>query len=210
LTVNLLPVNLGALSAVCAKESTKFCMTGVRLEVYPDESYRAVATDSKRLLIVEGPGEDERKFPKVPGLASAPNGAWNATIDAKAWKTTFGAADKMTKGRYCSVRHVGVVMGENVTTFGMGNGDETQVAQPRNLEGRYPPIDAILPTVEPEFKISVSAARLASLLEVMTKYCDPSSDDRVTLEFHGAAKPMVVKCQNPNGQKAVGLLMPIA
>lgn len=146
--MNLLPANLAPLASVAAKESTKFAMTGVQVEVNADNTYRAVATDAKRLLMVEGPCENSNEFPDLPAIAGAPNGGSAALVPAKAWASTFAAAAKLTRKVARSkpaLGNVATVIGKDVVTFGATDLEQTAAEQTRQLDGRFPPYREIFP-----------------------------------------------------------------
>src|SRR5262249_38953137 len=155
------------LAAVAAKESTKFAMTGVQIEV-TENAYCAVATDSKRLLMVEGPCVDANEFPELPTITDAPNGGSSALVPAKTWASTFAAAAKLTRKAAKAkpaLGNVATVIGKDVVTFGATDLEATAAEQTRQLDGRFPPYREIFPKAAAKMKVIVDAKMLAELLK---------------------------------------------
>lgn len=217
----MLHSNLSALADLAAKESAKFATNGVKLEVHPGGGYSACATDGKVLGVVTGRAGDGDDFPSLPALESAPNGAVSAIVPAKDWKDAMKAPTKFgrrTRDARPIFSQVAVVPGEKVTTFAATDLDKAAVAQPRNLEGRFPPYVHIIPTAPPAFVVTFNPHVLAQMLKVAAAFCEPGTEC-VTLEFQPAGvggsegpanyKPVVVKAAGP-GQEFTGLVMPLA
>src|SRR5262249_42339045 len=84
----LLPPNLAALSKLCG-DTTRYALGGVRLE-HTDGGYRAVASDGRRLAIVDGPqAAPDHDYPDLPALTAAGNGASAALVPSAAWQEAF-------------------------------------------------------------------------------------------------------------------------
>lgn len=233
--MNLLPVNLAPLANVAAKESTKFAMNGVQVEFHDDNTYTAVATDSKRIIMVEGRCPDAATFPEIPALKSAPNGKSRALVPTDSWSKTFKDAAKMTKGRYVKpvLQNVAVVCGENEVTFGMTNLAQVETPMTRQLEGRYPPFREIFPRKSPTVRLRVDAKLLADTLKAVAAMGDDDEYNTVMLEIYdpmpaapevdeesgqlpmqepiSVAKPFTLTATNKtNGQTVSGLCMPLS
>lgn len=211
--MHLLHNNLGPLADLAGKEKTKFAMTGVNLEILPDR-YKAVATNSKLLGVVEGPLEDAEQYPEIPGLKSAPNGGTRGNIPSEFWKSFFAKAVKMTKKiRYGKeiLKFVPVVVSENQTTMATTDLEQVSVEASGHVEGRFPPYQEVFPRSKPLVKIRVDADLLIDLLDVAKRFCTDGYHG-VDLVIHDPTKPIEVNIphRNDKGQSFRGLVMPLA
>jgi hypothetical protein len=78
----LLPANLSHVTRCCAAD-TRYALGAVRV-VVTEDGYRVEASDSRRLARVDGTNAgDPARFPEIPALTTAPNGASEALIPAK-------------------------------------------------------------------------------------------------------------------------------
>lgn len=207
--MHLLPPNLAALADLTAKESSRYAMTGVHLRLHGDNTYRAMATDSKFAAIVAGPCDDADQFPAIPALAAAPNGATEGLIPAATWRAALKAAPK--KAHYKPVlRNVAVVLGTVEATFASTDLEATNVVPTRLVEGRFPPLPDIMPVpAAAKATIAVDPARLATLLKTAAAFCPPADSaggPRVTLELYPKKCLVAVRATN-GGQRFDGLLM---
>jgi hypothetical protein len=217
--MHLLPTNLAPLADI-AGEQTKFAMNGVRVELLESGRYRAVATDSKRLIVVEGEAPaDVTAYPELSALTSAPNGEACATVPAKAWKAHFGKVAKLTGGRKLAnkpeLRSVPVVCGKEVTTLGGTDLEQTAVETTRNVEGRFPPYADLIPSGPgtAPVKVTVDPKLLAELLAVVAKL-GSATEPRVTIELRPdpdgtVRKPLVFRGADA-GQSVTALMMPLS
>jgi hypothetical protein len=140
----LLPANLSHVTKCCA--DMRYVLAAVHV-VATEDGYRVEATDAKRLARVDGTNAgDPAKFPEIPALTTAPNGASEALIPAK----VFAKACKDVNTRLAGPeerRALAVRLGKEVSTLATIDEDGgSLVRQPRNVEGRFPNTDAILPT----------------------------------------------------------------
>jgi hypothetical protein len=202
----LLPPNLAALATIAAKDSGRYSMQGVRLETHPNGKYAAIATDGKRLVVITGTGADAADYPPLPALTAAPNGATSAVILADEWRKAFKS---VPKGRHLKpiLAHVAAVLSDEVSTLATTNLDSSTVTQPRNLEGRFPDWEGVVPKFQESRKVTVSIRMLRDLLAVADAVAE---EDKVILEIGPAAenKPIALHAENLS-QKFTGLLMPM-
>jgi hypothetical protein len=204
----LLPANLGELARLAGDDRARFALSGVHLVRGP-EGYRAEATDGQALAVVTGTPDDAALYPDLPGLAQAPNGATEALVPAKEWRRAFRAAPR---GRLVRAKpvlgNVAAVLGETVTTLASTDLDCTSLAQPRNVEGRFPDAEKVLAgRKKAGVKVTVDAALLAEFLKVAAAF-SPDGGGRVTLELAGDGAPLRVGTGNGR-QTFRGLVMPL-
>lgn len=226
----LLPNNLACLakSADTNTSGARWAVTGIQLEsVDNGKGYVAVATDTKRLVVVEGGIQhDETDYPKPDALAAAPNGGTKALIPAEFWESMFKNAAKNTKkSRMPILKNVGIAMTDGVmnekgeyttppsVTMGWTNVDQHEVSTSRIVEGRFPPYRDIIPkrptytvAFEPQFLIDA-----VETLKTMMPASDKENECRVEIGFTSDTKPIVMRMQNSDlGQKITILVMPLA
>jgi DNA polymerase III sliding clamp (beta) subunit (PCNA family) len=198
----LLPANLSHVTKCCA--DTRYVLAAVHV-VATDDGYRVEATDARRLARVDGTNAgDPSKFPEIPALTTAPNGASEALIPAK----IFAKACKDVNTRLAGPeerRALAVRLGKDVTTLATIDEDGgSLVRQPRNVEGRFPDTDRVMPTAEPLASIMVDAALLAELLQVAAQFADGG---HVTIDLFEKG-PARITGKNAS-QKFTGLMAPV-
>src|SRR5262249_31404046 len=152
------PHNLAALARLAARDSSRFAMLGVRV-AETEEGYEIVATDGKRLGLVKGPGKVE-EGEEAPEVEESPNGAPVALVPAKEFAEQVRDAKKLRAGSLV------VVLGTDVTSFVTPDGSQ----RVRNVEGRYPDFDTVLPRTKPKVAFRANATLMAELLQVAATF----------------------------------------
>jgi hypothetical protein len=97
-------------------------------------------------------------------------------------------------------------LADDVTTFAI-NGN--RVARVPNYDGRFPNVDSLAEDLCSVFSVPIDARLLAGLLQVAAEFAD-SETSRVLLHFSGKGKPLLVTCQNDEGQRFQGVVMPLS
>ena len=203
----LIPANLSAIADCAAKESTRYAMTGIRLEL-EEGKYTAAATNSKILAIVEGPSADYAELPPIAGLESAPNSATSALIPAKDWKENLKPLAKNKKYKPI-LQNTAVVLSDHVTTFGRTDLDRQLVQSAKNVDGRFPPYKEIVPKQPCKTTVTLDAYLLATLAKTAAAF---NNDDQNGIEIGitDSTKPVTIKTKNATGQVFTGLIMPMS
>jgi DNA polymerase III sliding clamp (beta) subunit (PCNA family) len=180
----LIPRNLAALAEVVTKDQARWASHCVHVLETPT-GYRAEATDGRGLVVVTGPG----RFAGVESKRS------EALIPAKEWAQAL----KGFKGDA-----VALVLGKKAAGFSTGEDDAVRV---KLIEGRYPPVDTILPAEPPRARFRLNALLFAKLLKVVAAFTD---DDHAvaTIKFWDEDKPIWVSASNENGQVMRAAQMP--
>lgn len=166
-------------SFAAAKESTKFAMTGTRLEL--NGKLVAVATDSKRLALMEGPcgkrGDPKDAEILVPTkaldlLTAATKGVWDGEMVrvAVGWSEVRDEEGKPV---------VPARMQTNEVIFEV---DGTTIYT-RLVGGRYPPYKEIFPK-NTVCRIELPVGPLLANLQTVRASCDEEAD-RVKFDFLG-------------------------
>jgi hypothetical protein len=199
----LLPANLASVTKCCAADS-RYALAAVRV-AQTEDGYRVEVTDGRRLARVDGTNAgDPDRFPEIPALTTAPNGASEALIPAR----IFAKACKDVNTRLAGSeerRALAVRLGRDVSTLATIDEDGgSLVRQPRNVEGRFPNTDAVLPTDKPLASIMVDANLLAELLQVAAQF---ASHGHVTIDLFGKG-PARITGKNES-QEFTGLIMPV-
>lgn len=219
-TPTLLHSNLAPLARASSTDGARYAMQGILIEHLDDlgpdlpAGYRAVATDGRILVLVEGRTEpyERSEFPSIPALETAPNGSSKAIIPARVFTQAMKdapsgrlVANKPILGR------VACVMGEQVSTLATTDLETNLVRQPRNVEGRFPDYASVFPETEPAVTISFNAHLLVELLKIAATFTPDDADGVVKIEVRTKNTPLVVRCQTAGGeQKFTGLCMPLS
>lgn len=211
--MHLLPTTLAPLANVCDKNARRanLSTTGVKLTLEkPDTEgpytaipkYTATATDGRRLIRLTGHCEYAAEdYPTFPALASAPNGASSAVVPAADWKKAFADIGKIKSHVKPLLRSVACVIGETQTTLAGTDLDRIAFYQPRNMDGRFPDVNLVLPPqAEALAVVSVDPFLLGDLLLTIAKMTS-ADNNRVDIELHGKdlrhLKPLVVRTKEP-------------
>jgi DNA polymerase III sliding clamp (beta) subunit (PCNA family) len=146
--MHLLPTNLGPLADITA-DNTRYALSGVKITL-KDDTYEACATDAKILAIIEGGCENEKDYPSIPAFDNAPNGKSECLVPAELWRSAFAEAKKITKKRFLPpiLKHTAIKIGDNEVTLASTNLEESPVKFGKQLEGRFPSVNEVLPKKE--------------------------------------------------------------
>jgi hypothetical protein len=184
---------LAELAKIVPRDTGRFMLTHVRLALTPD-GFEVQATDGRRLAVVTGPGREEGTLTM---LADAPNGADVALVPAK----EFAAALKAGKGASSYA-----VLGSEFTTLAVG----AAVHRLTNGDGRFPPIDQVLPKEPPAVVFKVNARMLAELLTVAATFSPDGGIGHVLVQFWRSDRPLAITTDDGAGTRFFGLMMPLA
>lgn len=212
--MNLLPTNLAPLADIADDQpGTRWAVTGVQVESFTDGTgWRATATDCKRLVRVTGPDIAKAdEFPDLPGMSVAPNGATKGLIPAGRWKDFFRNAAKLTKKSASTLRAVAVKMGPDRVTLGATDGKDSPLTQTPVVEGRFPPVNDIMPGKLGVglAVVNVDPALMAETLGAIAKMMDPEKREPVTMEIFGPDRPIHFSAEGANDTKIESILMPL-
>src|SRR5262249_55940127 len=99
---------------------------------------------------------------------------------------------------------------EKVTSFASTDLESVSFSQPNNVEGRWPPTDAVISQDEPVLRVRVDARLLANLLSVAANY-SAEENGCVDLHLYSKDKPIKMTASDPTkGQEFTGVIMPLA
>ena len=186
-------------------DETRYILNGV-LMTETETGLRAVATDGKRLAVVESTGgmvaED---FPNVPGMDTAPNTAKSAIVPSECIDKVRRSLPK--KNKLPVLGTALVKLGESQSTLCTTDLSNASVVPTRNIEGTFPNWEQVLPKEEPKFRIGVNPALLRELLEVAES--NSRKGVAVCMEFWSENEPMRVCTDNGHGIKTTLILMPM-
>ena len=191
-------------SCASAETPVRFvATTGVHISIV-DNSYEIVCTDGRVLAIISGPheGKDE---PSLEPMGDS----WACGIVAKDdFERIFNVIPDQPKD------------GDEVTiptaTFCFGTGGNVLECTDKNtgakhrieakqVEGRYPDIEKVMPKGKPLATIDVDPGLLAELLTVVDRlFDDDGTTPRVTIHVHETM--MQLRAKNERGQEFIGLI----
>jgi hypothetical protein len=220
----LLPPRLKALADVCGKPNygSRYGMAGVLLKRKPATlagvatgcDYEAVATDGRVLARVRGEfPELVEHYPEMPRHdLQGTDPVAEALIDARAWKESLGMAPKV--GKYNAKPVLGNVLVrtyKDETTFAVTDLEKTRMVNQRNVEGRFPDYEPVIPDDKKFLAVDVDADYLIRLLKVAKEFAGKDSA-RVTLEVRRgrkSVKPLTVRARGRD-EEFTGILMPLS
>src|SRR5262249_47574803 len=135
--------------------------------------YRAEATDSRLLAVVQGPVPHA----SYPALGEAADGGGAEALVAKDdWRRAFGLGDRR--------RPVGLAADAGGgLTLPVG----ARALTARSCDGRYPDVDAVLPRHGPLVAVRLNPTLLGGLLKLAAVI---NPDGGVDLLFFGPGKPL--------------------
>jgi hypothetical protein len=187
-----LPRNLAGLAQLAGGNSGRTALHAVRVRDPGGGLYRAEATDSRLLAIVQGP----IPHASYPALDEAPeSGAAEALVAKDDWRRAFGLGDRRRPVGLAADATGGLILAA---------GDQALTA--RGCEGRYPDVDAVLPRHGPLVAVRLSPSLLGGLLKLAAVIIP---DGGVDLLFFGPGKPLGLITRNDSGQTLDCLLMPL-
>jgi len=217
--MHLLPTNLASLADVCG-DGTRFAMHGVHVRVHGDGTYLAEATDSRVILRVTGPTTGPvDDYPTFPALLAAPNGESEGIIPAKSWASHFKAAKKMTNRFSCSekpiLQSVPIVFSKDTVTMGATNLEATAVETAMLIDGKWPAVSDIFPSVRPTTTLTIGCKLLMQLLKSIAPFCG-NGPQKIRIELHAnnhgkVDRPVVIHVVEPEsaGQVVSAIIMPM-
>jgi hypothetical protein len=214
--MHLLPLSLGVLADIADRPGAtrRFLTDSVFLRVNSDNTFEAVATDTKVLVQVSGPCVAvASSFPEIPEFAAKPDAATIALIPAVFWKRAFTWAKRVTAkvGQdKPALRSIAVRISESETSFATASDDYQWFESVPNTTGRFPPCERVLADCKkPRDRLEIDPWLLAPLLRVAAETaCDPKTAE-VILETYGPTKPVVFRAGRGKGLQFVGALMPL-
>lgn len=213
--------NLAKLSKLCATESSRYSMCGVNVTATPT-GYRAVATDGRRLGIVESNDVPEVRISvddhgketngpmtvaHLPLLAAAPNGETTATIPTPDFLAVLKSTGKAKK--YGPAAYIACIMGKDVSTLASTDPATLNATTVRNLDGRFPDAMGELKRTErtePVATVRISAKVLTDVLDAAAAFATDDGYATVTLELREKGTPIVIRSATTT-QAFTGLAM---
>jgi|GEM_PF-7049287 len=213
--MHLLPLLLGRLADHADRETAKYALGAVFLRLNNDNTFEAVATDTKTLVRVTGPCvAPPGDYPIFAELAEAPDDGTTALIPVFIWRQAFTWARKLTARMEVTnpaCRSVAVRIGPQETTFGVSDGEHPWWERATNSTGRYVPYQDVITKALAEplnTQFAVDPTRMAQLLTTAADFCQGSSTPRVEIDSRGLNKPVVVRSTHA-GMEFLGLIMPL-
>lgn len=206
----LLPKNLEALGIIAAKvPHHRYATQCVRVESpsveYPsDSTYTVAACDGGRAVFVQGT-HDGTDYPVVQALASAPNGQTVALVRREDWQAAFKAVPRTPHFKHDTSR-VAVVMGKGIATLATTDGTNESVRISEvEPSSKFPNMRDVIPHGKPLASITMDAAKLAELLNVVSRL----SDGMATIEIYAADKPLAIRAKAKT-QETTAVMVPLA
>jgi hypothetical protein len=197
-----IPRSLCALKRVAAKgDHPRFSATqGIRI-AEACGMYRAEATDGRRAVVVQGMVPTEE--PPWPAFKELPDDAFEAIILPKDLERACKIGDDYLQNKFGVV---GVATMGNEICLGLG----ADVVTARIVEGKFPPIDQVIPRKRPLFTFSVDPRLLGETLLAIADML-PDENRSVQCFFYGNGAPLGICARNnDNGMFIDALVVPLA
>jgi hypothetical protein len=205
------------LAKLASTSPGRYALGCVRVQAAGDGTYRVEATDGRVLGVVRGHSLDT----SYPAVEEAPNGVPEALIPAKDWQDAFRLKGKedaiglamsrteeevpIPEGRRAKDGPESTVCVHRPCLFASDKGQLTTEAE----EGRYPPINEVIPKHAALITFRLDPALLTRLLEVITALAD--DDNRaVTFLYYGKGRVVGLAAHNSQGQYFDGVIMPLS
>lgn len=193
----LIPKSAHLLASLVSHDALRHFCGAVHVQELEDPSgglcFRAEATDGRKLAIIRGPSNLPSVLPEsVPDPV-----ALEGLIPAKAFKEAMGLVPKDGK--------LAVAFGPNEVMMVAG---ET-VFRTALADGRFPPVDAVLPQKPARFSVRVDPKLLIEVLRAAMEVTD-FDHPGVQLLFWDADRPIGITAEGYAGLTFDALLMPVA
>ena len=217
--MHLLPLALGHLANLADRPGTgwKFLTGAILLRVFPDNTFEAVATDTKSLGRARGPCvAPAADYPTFPELADAPDTETTALVPADAWKRAFTWGRKLTERAVVTnpaCRAVAVRIGPTETLLVVTDEHNPWFEFAPHVQGHFPPHESIIEKClqdPPGDRFDVDPLRFATLLRTAAEFAPDREAPTVTIEPKGPRRPVVVRTGRPDGIEFFGIVMPLS
>lgn len=219
----LIPRNISSIEKITSKENSRFGIEGVLVERGEDGTARAVATDNRRLLVVEWREDDPKDFPPVEGFDIKRKRGFSAILP----KGTLGSAVKGMKRRRSPKPILdNIAINEHGTKGELVVSTTDGIKAQRNAvqlgEAAFPRWQDVIPaykllpkkqrSASKSIRIGFDAKLLAELLTAVVQINkDAECGDYVVLEVPlSPNKPMVIHADQPEVGKVMAVIMPVA
>ena len=175
-----IPRSLCALKRITSKSDYRYAATaGIRIATAKG-LYRAEATDGRRAIVVQGsatPAVD----PPWPGLKDLPDDAYETIVSPK----DLERGCKVGPEHVTSLGLVGLATRGNDICLGVGD----DVITARLVEGKFPPIEKVIPRNKPLFTFRVDPRLLAETLLALADLL-PDGEESVQFFYYGKNAPL--------------------
>jgi DNA polymerase III sliding clamp (beta) subunit (PCNA family) len=182
------------LADICADESARYSMSGVHV-TDRGHAYELVATDGKRLLLVQGLNDPRCPYSEI--LETADDSETSAVIPAADWssalKWKWGGSD---------IAALSIALGKN-GLITMAKGEQSLRTQA--VEGRYPDYHGILPKSPSRVGFKVGVDLLLGLLKAFKT----AGAGDVEFLWYGDNKPFGLAAETESGIVLDALQMPL-
>jgi DNA polymerase III sliding clamp (beta) subunit (PCNA family) len=190
-----LPHTLAGLADICADQSARYSMAGVHVTDH-GHAYELVATDGKRLLLVQGINEPNPLLNEV--VEAADDSETSAVIAADDWANAL----KWKWAWQSTVVPLSIALGKN-GQITMAKGEQSLRTQA--VEGRYPDYHAILPKSPSRISFKVGVDLLLGLLKAFKT----AGAEDVEILWYGNGKPFGLAAETESGIVLDALQMPL-
>lgn len=192
-----LPANVLAAGGLTDKKSVRYSLAGISVKVV-DGRYEVAATDSRAAIIVTGDVEkDVTPFSTV---------IYPKAIEAV---VKMIPNERPTKRNRHPKKTFTITANETTATISSLKNSDRMVT--RQVDGRFPRINEVVPTDKPKATIRLGFQVLRNLLTAMQKMsadCDYIPRG-VTIEIRKSDSAAVLRSHGLDGQEIVGVIMPI-
>jgi len=193
-------------------EKRRYPLKGVRLT-----ARNSIATDGRRLVVIDTPDDKPEDFPAVPGFEAKKNGR-PFLLGSDGAKTLEKKIPKPSKCRFKPIlQNMAMVSKGHSATFAATDLDVnaapegTGVWKYTAMQGKFPDWKGVVKhfdTAETQATVELDGSMIAEVLAYLHKF---SEERGVTLEVQGPGDALRITAENKStGQKAFALVMPLS
>ncbi|MGE0367282.1 MAG: hypothetical protein AB7Q00_16280 [Phycisphaerales bacterium] len=202
-----IPKCASGLTTLCADQTARYSMTGVRIKMEPDGLFQLAATNGRVLGMLRGPCKPSPKDQEAASKLPAPQSILTETIiDAK---VLADALKRIPKKGYDGFDRTLAIQLCNPTLLVAG--DSRIEAEP--VDGRYPEVMAVIPKRAALASFKLNPRLLIDLLKAAATISETDTDSGhgpwVEILFWAPDQPIGIITRGKDGLAFDGIIMPL-
>ncbi len=231
------PKSALAIVSHCDSECSRYALGSVQFERGTDGKALAIATDGRRLAVLEWadlPLDTESALAKDRAAVRAVESLGLSADHVPSFSTLLSVEDLKKAGKMITAKPsiqastpvYGAVMLDEVSangkvTMGATNGSSPSTMTVASTEGRFPKWRDVLPSSDETITVKLDPKYLAEACKLLQDFATSEDNRGITLTLHKATdsrtgevhwdeKPVVLAAQNCEGRSGKIVIMPLA